>query len=77
MSCGANCGGTLPFADALNGVAAGKFTTVGIMLKCFQKAGVDVSKVDGALAIQSAGKLDVSFSSVKLGTVADKTVPCN
>ena len=47
------------------------------MLKCFQKAGVDVSKVDGALALQSAGKLDVSLSSVKLGTVADKTMTCN
>ncbi len=77
MTCGANCGGHLPFADALNGLPAGKFSTVGIMLKCFQKAGVDVSKVDGALALQSAGKLDVSFSQVKLGTVADKTVACN
>ena len=77
MSCGANCGGNLPFADTLNSVPAGKFTTVGIMLKCFQKAGVDVSKVDGALTIQSAGKLDLSFSQVKLGTVADKTHTCN
>jgi beta-glucosidase len=77
MTCGANCGGNLPFAETLNSVPAGKFTTVGIMLKCFQKAGVDVSKIDGALAIQSAGKLDVSFSQVKLGTVADKTMPCN
>jgi beta-glucosidase len=77
MSCGANCGGTLPFADTLNSVPAGKFTTVGIMLKCFQKAGVDVSKVDGAIAVQSAGKLDFALSSVKLGTVADKTHTCN
>ena len=77
MSCGASCGGTLPFADTLNSVPAGQFTTVGIMLKCFQKAGVDVSKVDGALAVQSAGKLDFALSSVKLGTVADKTHTCN
>ncbi|HEX6636315.1 MAG TPA: exo 1,3/1,4-beta-D-glucan glucohydrolase [Steroidobacteraceae bacterium] len=77
MTCGANCGGQLPFAEALNELPAGKFGTVGIMLKCFQKAGVDVSKVDGALAIQSAGKLDIAFSQVKLGTVADKTVTCN
>jgi beta-glucosidase len=77
MTCGASCGGSLPFADTLNSVPAGKFTTVGIMLKCFQKAGVDVSKVDGAIALQSAGKLDIAFSSVKLGTVADKTQTCN
>jgi beta-glucosidase len=77
MSCGANCGGTLPFAATLNSLPAGKFTTVGIPLKCFQKAGVDVSKVDGAFAVQTSGKLDLSFSQVKLGTVADHTLTCN
>jgi beta-glucosidase len=77
MTCGANCGGTLPFAETLSSLPAGKFSTVGILLKCFQKAGVDVSKVDGAIALQSAGKLDVALSQVKLGTVADKTLPCN
>jgi beta-glucosidase len=77
MACGANCGGTLPFAETLSGIPAGKWTTVGIMLKCFQKAGVDVSKVNEALTVQSSGKLDLSLSQVKLGTVADKTVTCN
>jgi beta-glucosidase len=77
MTCGASCGGTLPFADTLNSLPAGKFTTVGIMLKCFQKAGVDVSKVDGAITVTSSGKLDLSLSQVKLGTVADHTMACN
>lgn len=77
MTCGANCEGHLPFADTLNSLPAGKFATVGVMLKCFQKAGVDVSKVNGALALQSAGKLDIAFSQVKLGTVADKSITCN
>jgi beta-glucosidase len=77
MTCGANCGGTLPFADTLSGIGAGKWTTVGIPLKCFQKAGVDVSKVNESLTVQSAGKLDLSLSQVKLGTVADKVYACN
>ena len=47
------------------------------MLKCFQKAGVDVSKVDGTIALETASKLDIAFSQVKLGTVADKTMACN
>jgi hypothetical protein len=63
--------------DTLASLPSGKFSTVGIMLKCFQKAGVDVSKVDGVLAVQSAGKLDFALSQVKLGTVADKTQTCN
>ncbi len=77
MTCGAGCGGTLPFADTLQSLPAGKFQTVGIPLKCFQKAQVDVSKVNEVLEISSSGKLDVSFSQVKLGTVADKLVSCN
>jgi len=48
-----------------------------VPLKCFAKAGADVSKVNEALVIESSGKLDLSFSQVKLGTVADKTLSCN
>ena len=77
MNCGAGCGGTLPFGDTLAGVDAGKWTTVGISLKCFQKAGVDVSKVNEILTVYSEGKLDLALSQVKLGTVADKTYACN
>ena len=77
MACGAGCGGTLPFADTLAALSAGKWQTVGVPLKCFAKAGVDVSKVNETLVIESEGKLDLSFSQVKLGTVADKTYACN
>jgi len=78
MSCGAGCGGTLPFGDTLAALDAGKWTTVGISLKCFQnQAKVDVSKVNEVFEISSAGKLDVALSQVKLGTVADKTYACN
>ena len=77
VACGAGCAGTLPFADTLGGVAKGKWTTVGVPLKCFVKAGADVSKVSEPLAITSSGKLDVSLSQVKLGTVADKVHACN
>ncbi len=77
MTCGANCGGTLPFGETLSAIGAGKWSTVGIPLKCFQKAGVDVSKVNESFTVQSAGKLDLSLSQVKLGTVADKVYACN
>jgi beta-glucosidase len=77
MTCGANCGGTLPFGDTLSSIGSAKWTTVGIPLKCFQKVGVDVSKVNESFTVQSAGKLDLSLSQVKLGTVADKVYACN
>ena len=37
---------------------------------------LDVSKLSETLSLESSGKLDVSFSQVKLGTVADKVVSC-
>jgi beta-glucosidase len=77
MRCGAGCGGSLPFADALGGISSGKWQTIGIPLKCFGKAGVDVSKINEPLVIESEAKLDLSFSQVKLGTVADNTYTCN
>jgi hypothetical protein len=33
--------------------------------------------VNEPLSIESAGKLDLSLSQVKLGTVADKVYACN
>jgi len=77
IRCGAGCGGSLPFADTLNGIEPGKWQTVGIPLRCFAKAGADVAKVSEALVVESENKLDLSLSQVKLGTVADKVVSCN
>jgi beta-glucosidase len=76
IRCGAGCGGAVPLAETLGSVAAGKWQTVGVPLKCLRKAGADVSKVNEALVLESEGKLDLSFSQVKLGTVADKIVSC-
>ena len=77
MGCGAGCGGSIAFADTLGALPVGKWQVVGVPLKCFAKAGVDVTKVNETLSIESEGKLDLSFSQVKLGTVADKTFSCN
>jgi beta-glucosidase len=77
VGCGAGCAGLVPFADALASVPANQWQVVGVPLKCFAKAGADVSKVNEALVIESENKLDLAFSQVKLGTVADKTLSCN
>ena len=77
MGCGAGCGGSIDFAATLDSLPAGKWETVGVPLKCFAKAGADVSKVNHPLSIASSGKLDLSLSQVKLGTVADKVYACN
>ena len=77
VRCGSGCGGSVPIAGIVNSLPSAKFQTVGVPLKCFVKAGADVSKVNEALVIETSGKLDLAFSQVKLGTVADKTLSCN
>jgi beta-glucosidase len=77
VGCGAGCRGLVPFADTLQSVPAGKWQVIGVTLKCLVKGGADTSKVNEALILESEGKLDLSISQVKLGTVADKTLSCN
>jgi len=76
VGCGAGCSAKVPFAGTVAGVDAGKWQVIGVPLKCFVKAGADVSKLNETLNLESSGKLDLSFSQVKLGTVADKVVDC-
>jgi len=77
VACGAGCAGSVPVAGTLGDVPAGKWQTVGVPLKCFAKGGADISKVNEALVLETEGKLDLAFSQVKLGTVADKVHSCN
>jgi beta-glucosidase len=77
VNCGAGCSGSVPVAEALGAVPANKWQVLGVPLKCFVKNGADVSKVNAALVIATDSKLDLAFSQVKLGTVADKVVSCN
>jgi beta-glucosidase len=77
VGCGVGCTGLVPISETLSAMPASKWQVLGIPLKCFAKAGADVSKVNEALVIESEGKLDLAISAVKLGTVADKTASCN
>ncbi len=77
VGCGAGCAGSVQIAGTLDAVPAGKFQTVGIPLKCFVKNGADVSKVNESLVLETEGKLDLAFSQVKIGTVADEVHSCN
>jgi beta-glucosidase len=76
MACGDGCTGAVELAKTLESLPAGKFQVLGVPLKCLQGKGVDVSKVNAPFVVRSAGALDLSVSSVKLGTVADKVYAC-
>ncbi|MGH8265020.1 MAG: putative glycoside hydrolase, partial [Steroidobacteraceae bacterium] len=76
MRCGSKCAGAIAFDAALASVPSGQWKTIGVPLKCFQKAGADVTKIDAPLAISTEGSLDLGLSHVALGTVTDHVVAC-
>ena len=59
---------TLPASD--------KFVRYGILLKCFERKGVDMSKVTAPFALTVEGPADVSLTEVRLGSDAEVLLPC-
>ena len=78
VSCGTGCGGTVQVGDALKKLPANQWTTLGVPLKCFAKAGADMAKLDEVLQLRAEGKLQLSVSRVALGALneAAQTVDC-
>ncbi|MEH3038085.1 MAG: exo 1,3/1,4-beta-D-glucan glucohydrolase [Sphingomonas adhaesiva] len=54
----------------------GQWKTLSVPLKCFAKAGADLSKLDVPFALTLTGPTTISLSRVALGMVADQTVRC-
>lgn len=67
VTCGGTCKAMLPLRDALAGLPANQWTTLGVPLKCFAKAGADMTKLESVLHLETAGKLQLSVSRVALG----------
>ncbi|WP_320415187.1 exo 1,3/1,4-beta-D-glucan glucohydrolase [Lysobacter changpingensis] len=79
VTCGSGCkGGSLPARDALAQLPKNQWTTFGVPLQCLAAAGADMRKLDSVLALQSAGKLQLSVSRVRLGASneAEHVLPC-
>ena len=56
IRCGAGCGGACRSPRRSAVCQRAEWQTVGVPLKCFRKAGADVSKVNEALVFESEGK---------------------
>ncbi len=78
VNCGGGCRAVQPLREVLAGLPAGRWTTLGIPLKCFAQAGADTSKLESVLQLETSGKLKLSISRVELGALneAEHTLPC-
>lgn len=77
MSCGAGCAGGFPM-HAILGEAAktGHWTRVAVPLRCFEKAGVDMKRVETPLSIATAGSLDLTLSSARIASPSGPQLAC-
>jgi beta-glucosidase len=75
MKCGETCGKSIPLA-ALAQVTPGKWTRVGVPLRCFGIAPADLSHVGTPFSLATDGAAEFSLAQVSLGMLADVRATC-
>lgn len=77
MRCGTDCAGGFPVRGILGDAAkTGKWTRVAVPLRCFEKAGVDMTRVETPLSIATAGSLDLTLSSARITSPSGPQLAC-
>ncbi|RZA22430.1 MAG: 1,4-beta-D-glucan glucohydrolase, partial [Proteobacteria bacterium] len=67
VDCGEGCSAKQKLNDTLSELNTGEWTTLGIALKCLQKAGADMTSLVRPLVLESADAWRLSVSRVSLG----------
>lgn len=77
MGCGAKCTGGFPLRAMLSEAAKSpKWTRIAIPLRCFEKAGVDMTRVETPLSIVTSGTLDLILSSARIVSPSGPVLQC-
>lgn len=77
MGCGASCAGGFPLRAMLAEAAKStKWTRIAIPLRCFEKAGVDMTRVETPLSIATSGTLDLVLSSARIVSPSGPVLQC-
>jgi beta-glucosidase len=66
------CGARVPVKLPANG----KYVRYGVPLKCFAAKGGDMTKVTAPFILETTGAVDYSLAEVRLGSDAEKVLPC-
>ena len=76
MGCGATCHGEVPVQSTLASLQKGQWVRLGVPLKCLQKHGADMSRIEQPFVLRDAPGTTISIASVTLAANADRTVEC-
>ncbi|WP_293842952.1 putative glycoside hydrolase [Sphingopyxis sp.] len=77
MGCGTNCAGGIPVRSLLTEAAKlDKWTRIAVPLRCFEKSGVDMARVETPLTFATAGSLDITLSSARIVSPSGPQLAC-
>ena len=76
IGCGASCGGTVPITRTLIAAPRGHWQHLDIALACFASAGANMSRVRTPFALQTAGKLTLAITNIRLESGTAGSVAC-
>lgn len=77
MGCGSRCAGGFPLRAMLAEAAkTAKWTRIAIPLRCFEKAGVDMTRVETPFSIATSGALDLVLSSARIVSPSGPALQC-
>lgn len=77
MGCGAQCAGGFPLRAMLAEAAkTAKWTRITIPLRCFEKAGVNMTRIETPLSIATSGTLDLVLSSARIVSPSGPALQC-
>ncbi|MGH8060934.1 MAG: glycoside hydrolase family 3 N-terminal domain-containing protein [Pseudoxanthomonas sp.] len=68
VDCSQGCAAKQKLNEGLSALKIGEWTTIGVPLKCLQKAGADMTRLDRLLILETDGAWQLSISRVSLGT---------
>ena len=77
MGCGASCGGSVPVTAALRAAPRGQWQHLDIPLACFAAAGENVSRVWTPFALQTAGRLTLAITNIRLESGTAGAIACD
>ena len=75
LGCDKTCGHGLDITRGLRDAAPGQWRTLSAPLSCFAGAGVDLTRIENPVVLQTAGALTLTIREARLGPAAGATCP--
>jgi beta-glucosidase len=76
IQCGAECSGAVDATERFTALPLEEWTTVAVRLRCFEDAGVDMTRINVPFGLATDGTAALRFSDVRLVSVEEGETAC-